>query len=234
MSETTPTDTNGDKNAPLPWLAHKGDLSQTPGQPWKLARQGDVLLELSYQYKASDFRRCFSFLNALRVRNIVQLAFLLGLLVAIFVLSINTLSGNFLIGISLFVPVLLGSSMAIFTFIWIGLTLIIPVSGWMLSRIHTKPEQLLATVRGIRFITRDKDTTLEWTQMGNLVLRKGDIYFVSKSLFNDGFYLPRTAFSDTDAANRFHAAVVALWKANGNPDAVSPEAHNEFAPSSPP
>ncbi|MBC8136392.1 MAG: hypothetical protein H8F28_10945 [Fibrella sp.] len=71
---------------------------------------------------------------------------------------------------------------------------------------------------------------VKWSQIREIVEEKGDIHFVGRTLFAEGLSVPRTAFADHAAAQRFYAIAVDLWKANGNPSTVSPEARAEFPP----
>ncbi len=75
---------------------------------------------------------------------------------------------------------------------------------------------------------------IRWVKVARIIERDGDIYLLPKPFGGVPFAIPCTAFADVDAARRFHSALVALWKANGNPDAVPESTRAEFAPSSQP
>lgn len=114
MSETTSKHLPLDQNAPLPWLANKEDAPQTPAPSWKLTGHGDVLLEVSFPYHASDYRRCFTLLNAFRWHIFAIICLPFGLIVASFAVFLTYLSRNPPPRVVLFFLVFLGTSIGMF------------------------------------------------------------------------------------------------------------------------
>lgn len=76
-------------------------------------------------------------------------------------------------------------------------------------------------------------TFFAWAQLKEPGITKyGDVFVLRNHFWHPTYlYLPRTAFRNVESAKRFHAALVLLWKTNGDLDAVNEECLEEFASS---
>ena len=71
-------------------------------------------------------------------------------------------------------------------------------------------------------------TKRKWASIKSIVCEKGDVFVFTKFV-GAALYVPRSAFTDEDAANRFAAVATALWKAGGDASRINPAALAEFA-----
>jgi len=78
-------------------------------------------------------------------------------------------------------------------------------------------------------------TAFKWQDIRHIHYKDGDVRFIVRNILISYFigyffFLPRESFADTEAAQRFHEAVTALWKAGGDPAGLPVAMLTEFAP----
>jgi hypothetical protein len=84
------------------------------------------------------------------------------------------------------------------------------------------------TTERITHISPLQTSDFSWKKVYYITIYAGDIYIHGIGL-DSAVYIPRTAFSSSESAKRFYAALVALWKSRGRPETVPDEVRAGFA-----
>lgn len=219
-----------DKPAPLPWLNKEKSKTDDLSQPWKMEGITDEILVLEYLYRIADYIRCHSLLYLLGWRLYLGTALFIALVFTITIgITITRGTGISALDIGFGIIILLITTAAFYLMMSVAMLIFLPLAALLLSFFRRKPIRLVLEIAGV--IQQAPARKVKWQHIHEIVEEKGDLYFVNRFLSNDGIYVPRTAFVDYDAAQRFHAAAIELWKANGDRNAVSAEACAEFEPS---
>jgi hypothetical protein len=69
------------------------------------------------------------------------------------------------------------------------------------------------TVSGFQDATPDRTYSFDWGRVTDVREHHGDVYVWAT--LGGGCFIPREAFADRDAAERFHRAAMTLWRSNG-------------------
>ncbi len=215
--------TTRDETAPIPWLGEPDEVAPV-AQAWTLPGGGKNLLTLRYTPTATGFLRTSLYLFWHRAVVLLWGSFLLGALKA-GVIPYSGILARSLATVPPQKPILLFlevfaimSVVLFFSTVAMGLVLLLVASSFM-AVVKNRVTLRLMESGGSRE-NRGFTRTWNWAHVARVEERNGDIYFIRKIAQGFGDAIPRSAFTDRDAAKQFHAVAVALWRGNGNPDAV--------------
>ncbi len=224
---------------PLPWLDKPGTAAPA-AQSWAATTPtDDVLLTARYRMTAVAFLRINLYIFWRAIPSFGLLSLLMGLVGALTVAFTPSFRGYYATvpwyGLILLAYAFIGSSL-LFSFI---LSVPVPIATIFISPLvglvglFGKRRTTRLTPAGIpddqMWVTRK----CKWARFGRIEIRGGgDIFFIMSPVMAGCFAIPREAFADADAAQRFYLAAYALWQTNGNREAVPEAARAEFPPSS--
>ncbi|MBC8136394.1 MAG: hypothetical protein H8F28_10955 [Fibrella sp.] len=213
-------------DAPLP---HLGPPTPEQGeQAWSLPINTNAILELTFRWTADDYRRCYSRLILIRLAMVALISLGYGIFLSLslvfFRYSRNMPLDPYVFVISLGIPIGFFVMYSATSFLSIAL------ASWFVGATEKMPSTVSLSQEGVRETGRNTPRLREWSHIARIEERRGDIYVLMKAMRGSDLALPGAAFAGADAANRFRAALVALWQTNGNPNAVSAEIRGEFAP----
>lgn len=209
--------------APLPWL---GNPQSPPNrQSWSSRAAGGWMLRVGFAYNGAWQRRCLWHLFWMRVPHalvgwaITYASTVAGVLGAKLISrGVNLSTLLYVLQMSVPVAVLITFFKLINSFFDVrqakgasGLSVVVTANSVLLT--------------GLR-----KPFAVGWSRIARIVYRDGDIFVLPKLLGSEPFAIARTAFVNTDAANRFHLALVALQQSHGNAGAIPAEVLADFAP----
>lgn len=215
---------------PAPWLGTAAGEG-APLQSWSLGVRPGVYLVARYDFHPVEYRRC----RLRQLRNFVLLLCWIGAAMGFITALIPLLMAGLTSSTSTRILTLYYP-----TFLWLGIVVavIYPVfagttmafgiyaNSLMWQLLPKKETVLVADANGVSYETAlshlpDGTRCLKWRRMRGVLYENGDIQFLSR--FGDkAFYVPRSAFADAAAGERFAAAATALWEARGNIAEVNP------------
>lgn len=219
-----------DKPAPLPWLNKEKNKTDEFSQPWRIEGPTDEILVLEYRYRIADYIRCCVLLYLLGWRLYLGTALFIALVFTITIgITITRGTGLTALDIGFGIIILLIITAAFYLMMSVAMFVFLPLGALLLSFFRRRPIRIALEITGVT--QQAPARKVKWTHIREIVEERGDLYFVNRFFVNDGIFVPRIAFIDDNAAQRFHIAAIELWKANGDRNAVSAEACAEFAPS---
>jgi hypothetical protein len=96
------------------------------------------------------------------------------------------------------------------------------------------PRIFAVSTEGLRKTSARIPLVIPWSHIARIVEWNGDLYLMNTFGRGSGLAIPRTAFRDRASSKRFRAALLALWKSGGNPNAIPGEIRTELMPLPPP
>ena len=247
---------------PKPHLTANQPTNQTATpalrQPWSNVPHPDApdaLLAVTYTDTKAPTCRCFDRYIRLRIPTIIAASLIYGALVStatgVMIWTLTHLVIHRFQNTPWFSVIgtsFAGNTAVAFAFISCGVGL-----AWLT---YHHPRAFSKTLDGRQLLSDGKQTTYQfiptgaldknsprhhitgkqkhfrWRDLASIRLENGDLFLLTR-LPNRVWFVPRETFPDPATMQRFAAAVTALWKAGGNPDALPPDAA-KFAPDAAP